>query len=402
VSYLLRMSGEIHDWLTDLRGSDPPAAILVRQALAALMSEGASLGSQLVAAVDPPRPEELVEVLDSSYQERTERLQAARWRAYEAAVLVKDIQDHLAELESARETLDDRRRRALAASKPEEAAEAADKLAAAQQREAEARQLLPRAIEAERRLRDQQQRLQARTEAFRTRKEVLKATYTLAHADLLVDEAMSASGQSGDDPSQHQHDSAEAAAKLRDVTGEMERELNLAPWPDGLMELRPGAPDDSQIRIIFAVEPPGTALLIAVLEGHESVRDHYREAIRLAADVLRRARAGQAPEASARGYDDTRSFLEEFHSGDAGEALAGAATLAARNRARSLAEQRTRLGLTQAEVAQRMGVSQERVSAIEHAEPGATEVRTLAGYVEALGGRLGIIAEFGGERVPLR
>lgn len=401
MSYLLRMSGEIHDWLTDLRGSDPPAAILVRQALAALMSEGAGLGSQLVAAVDPLRPEELVEVLDSSYQERMERLQAARWRAGEAATLVKDIRNHLAELESARKALDDQRHRALEASRPEEAAEAADKLAAAQQRESEARPLLPRAIEAERRLRDQQERLQARTEAFRTRKEVLKATYTVARADLLVDEAMSASGQSGDDPGQ-QHDSAAAAARLRDITEEIERELNLAPWPDGLMELRPGAPDDSQIRIVFAVEPAGTALLIAVLEGRESVRDHYREAIRLSADVLRQVRAGQAPEAAARGYDDTRSFLQGFYSGDAGEALADVADLVARNRARTLAEQRTRLGLTQAEVAQRMGVSQERVSAIEHAEPGATEVRTLAGYVEALGGRLGIIAEFGGERVPLR
>jgi hypothetical protein len=35
-----------------------------------------------------------------------------------------------------------------------------------------------------------------------------------------------------------------------------------------------------------------------------------------------------------------------------------------------------------------MGVTQGRVSAIEHARPGATELRTLAAYVEALGGRL--------------
>ena len=49
-----------------------------------------------------------------------------------------------------------------------------------------------------------------------------------------------------------------------------------------------------------------------------------------------------------------------------------------------------------------MGVRQERVSAIERAEPGATEVRTLAGYVEALGGRLEILADFGGERTVLR
>jgi hypothetical protein len=49
-----------------------------------------------------------------------------------------------------------------------------------------------------------------------------------------------------------------------------------------------------------------------------------------------------------------------------------------------------------------MGVRQERVSAIERAEPGATEIRTLAGYVEALGGRLDIIADFGAERILLR
>ena len=55
--------------------------------------------------------------------------------------------------------------------------------------------------------------------------------------------------------------------------------------------------------------------------------------------------------------------------------------------------------ITQAEVAARMGVTQGRVSAIEHARAGATELRTLAAYVEALGGRLEIIADFGDERL---
>jgi len=39
---------------------------------------------------------------------------------------------------------------------------------------------------------------------------------------------------------------------------------------------------------------------------------------------------------------------------------------------------RQRLGPAQADVAARMGVAQGRVSAIEHARPGATESRTLA------------------------
>jgi transcriptional regulator with XRE-family HTH domain len=47
---------------------------------------------------------------------------------------------------------------------------------------------------------------------------------------------------------------------------------------------------------------------------------------------------------------------------------------------------RRRLGITQADVAARMGVTQSRISAIEHARLGATELHTLAACVEALGG----------------
>ncbi len=49
-----------------------------------------------------------------------------------------------------------------------------------------------------------------------------------------------------------------------------------------------------------------------------------------------------------------------------------------------------------------MNVRVERVCAIERAEPGAAEVRTLAAYVRALGGRLNIIAHVGDERIMLR
>jgi hypothetical protein len=38
-------------------------------------------------------------------------------------------------------------------------------------------------------------------------------------------------------------------------------------------------------------------------------------------------------------------------------------------------------------------------AAIEHTTPGITELRTLAAYVEALGGRLEIIADFGDQRL---
>jgi len=86
------------------------------------------------------------------------------------------------------------------------------------------------------------------------------------------------------------------------------------------MKLRPGAPLRGDIRILFAVEPPGTALLIAVLHGLDVVEDQFPEAVMASADMLRRIRAGQAPEAAAHTYAHTRSFLEEFYPGDVGAA----------------------------------------------------------------------------------
>jgi hypothetical protein len=60
------------------------------------------------------------------------------------------------------------------------------------------------------------------------------------------------------------------------------------------------------------------------------------------------------------------------------------------------------MGVTQTQVAMRMNVGQQRVAAIESADPGATEVRALAGYVQALGGTLEIISSIGDERIVLR
>ena len=48
--HVLRMSGEIHDWLAGLRDSNPRAARRVTQTLAALMEEGTGLGDPLVVS----------------------------------------------------------------------------------------------------------------------------------------------------------------------------------------------------------------------------------------------------------------------------------------------------------------------------------------------------------------
>ena len=326
--YTLAMSGEIHDWLADLRRSDQPAALRVARALIMLMEEGASLGDPLVIATTADSWSwALVEALDRSYQESLERLAILRRREADAATLVKDIEDQAAELAGVQAKLEFVRRRALDAGRERDAAQAAGKLAALGQQAAEARRLLPRMIEARQRLREQNQQFQARAEAVRARKEALKAGHAAARGTLQAHQAMSALGLADDDSGRHPEASAgstsAAQARLAEVTVGMERELGQQPRPEGLMELWPGAPWHEDIRILFAAEPPGTALLIAVLEGPEAVMEQYPEAVMASAEMLRQVRAGQAPEAAAHAYADPRSFLEEFYPGTTGDTGAG-------------------------------------------------------------------------------
>ena len=324
--FALRMSGEIHDWLADLRGSDESAALRVVQALARLMQDGASLGDPLVVSTADSWPWVLAEALDRSYQQRLERLTVLRRGEADAATLVKDIQGQVAELEAARATLEDVHRRALDAGSLQGVAQAAGKLAAVQQQEAEARRLLPKMIEASHRLGEKTRQLQTHVEAFRFRKETMKARHAAERGALMAREAMAALDLAGEDGNRQPEDSSEAISAettLADITAQMERELGQEPWPEGLMDLRPGAPWHSDIRILFAVEPPGTALLIAVMEGLDVVEDQYPEAVMASAAMLRQVRAGQVPEAAAHAHDDVRSFLEEFYPGTADDVAPG-------------------------------------------------------------------------------
>jgi len=68
-------------------------------------------------------------------------------------------------------------------------------------------------------------------------------------------------------------------------------------------------------------------------------------------------------------------------------------------RAYRLAEIRRRQQRTQVEVARHMGVDQSRVSRIERGEN--IELATLRAYVEALGGRVKVVADFGDEQLTL-
>lgn len=62
---------------------------------------------------------------------------------------------------------------------------------------------------------------------------------------------------------------------------------------------------------------------------------------------------------------------------------------------------RKQQGLSQAELALRMGISQRRVSAIERGRINRSEVNTIRAYIGALGGAIYLVADIGGQMVRL-
>jgi hypothetical protein len=64
-----------------------------------------------------------------------------------------------------------------------------------------------------------------------------------------------------------------------------------------------------------------------------------------------------------------------------------------------LAELRTEQGLTQVQVAQRLGTTQQNASRIERAED--TQVSTIRRHIEALGGSLELHAVFADRDIPI-
>ncbi|HEU5392141.1 MAG TPA: hypothetical protein VFV73_40245 [Streptosporangiaceae bacterium] len=280
MGYRLQMSEEIYDWLADLRDSDPPAAALVVQALATLAGTGGYLGLPLVALVGGQlQPDELPSALEWRYHAWLQSLTRLRLQVAAAATRRKDLERQLAEQEP--ETLRKDLERLLAEPEPEP------------EQVTGLRERLAAAIEEEQRLIETCHQEQLQADTFRARKEVLKASLAVTRVEQLLD-------PSG------------AAARFDELTSMIEPDLDLEPPAEGLLELRPGAPADSGIRILFAVEPPGTALLIAVLEGADAIRDHHREAVDLASEALRDVRSGQAPEATAHTFADAQSLLAEL------------------------------------------------------------------------------------------
>ncbi|MFB7497231.1 type II toxin-antitoxin system RelE/ParE family toxin [Streptomyces sp. NPDC056161] len=173
-----------------------------------------------------------------------------------------------------------------------------------------------------------------------------------------------------------------------------------------LKELRPGLAGASEVRMLFAFDPRRNAVRLVAGDKAGQWSGWYRWAIPAAEarcaewlDHLARTAGGGRGVTGLHAWDDVKH--EVFDAEDLDAIDAGAQRMVAEARARRLAEMRRQLGLTQREVAARMHVRQERVSAIERGNAAAAEVRTIAAYIAALGGQLEIVANFNDTRVTV-
>jgi hypothetical protein len=255
----------VASWLDELRVRDPATGELIDKAIATLADGGTAVGSPLVVKVAPPRGgqpaetsrEDPRETLDYTYQSQLEMLSKVRRGVAEVATSRKRVELQVAQLERQATRLGEVRREALEAGQEDRAAAAATQQASAVEQLGDLHGQFIRLMEEERKLIASSIRLQAKVDAFRVRKEAIRASYDAAEAELKANEALSG-----------------VTDEFTDVLLPGEGAADPG-YPVRLRELRPGAPDRIDVRILFAIQPPDTIVLLAAGGQRERLRAWY-------------------------------------------------------------------------------------------------------------------------------
>ncbi len=137
------------------------------------------------------RAEDPRETLDYSYERQLEMLQKVRRGVADVATSRKRLELQMQQLEQQSTKLEGQGRQALAAGREDLAREALTRRSGVQQQQVDLGSQHAALHAEEEKLTLASQRLQAKVDAFRTRKETLKATYTAAEAQTKIGEAFS-------------------------------------------------------------------------------------------------------------------------------------------------------------------------------------------------------------------
>jgi phage shock protein A len=137
------------------------------------------------------RAEDPRETLDYSYQRQIEMLSKVRRGVADVATSRKRVELQVAQLEQQSQKLQDQAQKALSMGREDLAREALTRKSGLTGQISDLRAQQAQLQGEEEKLTLASQRLQAKVEAFRTRKETIKATYTAAEAQTRINEAFS-------------------------------------------------------------------------------------------------------------------------------------------------------------------------------------------------------------------
>jgi phage shock protein A len=137
------------------------------------------------------RAEDPRETLDYSYERQLEMLQKVRRGVADVATSRKRLELQVQQLQQQSDKLENQSRQALAAGREDLAREALTRRSAVQQQQTDLAAQHAALQAEEEKLTLASQRLQAKVDAFRTRKETIKATYSAAEAQTRINEAFS-------------------------------------------------------------------------------------------------------------------------------------------------------------------------------------------------------------------
>jgi phage shock protein A len=131
------------------------------------------------------------ETLDYSYQRQLEMLTKVRRGVADVATSRKRVELQMNQLQQSSNKLEDQARKALSMGREDLAREALSRKASSQSQLNDLQAQYAQLQGEEEKLTVASQRLQAKVDAFRTRKETIKATYTAAEAQTRINEAFS-------------------------------------------------------------------------------------------------------------------------------------------------------------------------------------------------------------------
>lgn len=185
------------------------------------------------------RAEDPRETLDYSYQKQLEMLQKVRRGLADVATSRKRVELQAQQVTAGAATLQQQASAAVAAGREDLAREALTRRSAAQQQLADLVQQQATLQAEQDKLTVASQRLQAKVEAFRTRKEMIKASYTAAEAETRVGEAVSGISEEMGDVGMAMQRAEDKTAELQARAGAIDELLD-----SGALEDATGATKD--------------------------------------------------------------------------------------------------------------------------------------------------------------